>query len=101
VRECKPQSGGCDTDEEFGHRQPPLRPLAVSLGCAPAYQVPQLRFGSRQSGELFTPRLPDHGPNKVFYIRDTMICVTSVASTAARLATAITTAGLPHRFRSG
>src|SRR5438552_2696205 len=27
VGECKPQGGGCDADEEFGHRQPPLRPL--------------------------------------------------------------------------
>jgi hypothetical protein len=35
VGECKPQGGSCDADKEFGHRQPPLRPPAVSLGCAP------------------------------------------------------------------
>src|SRR5262249_52059628 len=39
VRECKPQGCRCDADQEFGHRQPPLRPHAVSLGCAPRYQL--------------------------------------------------------------
>src|SRR5438309_5499335 len=77
VGECKPQGGGCDADEEFCHRQPPLRPLRSASAVPPAYQVPRLRFGSRQSGELLTPRLSDHGP-KVYgflcrrynYLRD-------------------------------
>jgi hypothetical protein len=39
VRECKPQGCRRHADQKFDHSRPPLRP-AVSLGCAPRYQLP-------------------------------------------------------------
>src|SRR5262249_22185137 len=50
VRECKPQGCRCDADQEFGHRQPPLRPRGQPR-LRPAVSIAERRFGSVLSDE--------------------------------------------------
>src|SRR5690242_1885536 len=45
VRERKPQGCRCDADQEFGHRQPPLRPRGQHR-LRPAVLIAERRFGS-------------------------------------------------------
>src|SRR5215471_8175851 len=50
VRERKPQGCRCDADQEFGHRQPPLRPRG-QLRLRPAVSIAERRFGSVLSAQ--------------------------------------------------
>ena len=69
VRERKPQGCCCDADQEFGHRQPPLRPRGQPR-LRPAVSIAERRFGSvlnARAAETLSGPTPAHKSTKSMY----------------------------------